>query len=481
VFLGASRALRSEYSTLYPFTIMKKSLLSVGRLGALLLGLWLSPTAPVAAQSAWVYPPTAPVYTFGSLELASPQPNVLWGVFMRAAMQQTSYGYVFRSLDNGLTWQQQEVVRNTSTSYLGELRSVFALDADRAWILQEGRTGVVSLSRTTAGPSNFQALVTPADFERVYFFNATVGVGIGKATGGGARGIYRTTDGGTSWTLLASAPPLANSSGAFVRSYALVGNSLWVATSENNILRTTDGGLTWSSTPSGITLLSVAFRDAENGVATGYTGGQNGNPVTSHLLRTTDGGLIWAPVAVQGTWRTSLIAAVPGSAGVYVSAGYSYSNNSVNTNFSVSTDDGATWQSRAANENVRYKQLLPNASGEVWASNSWDYNPNTAPAYQGLIMRYNGPALVTATVAAPKTAVLAAYPNPTTGLVYIPELGTANDEVRVYNSRGQLVQLTHLAAGPRTIDLSAAAPGLYQVVLTAATGRKYTQCVVKTN
>ncbi|MCD6531792.1 hypothetical protein J7K99_05080, partial [bacterium] len=106
---------------------------------------------------------------------------------------------------------------------------------------------------------------------------------------GGDMTIYRTTDGGETWTLVASQADFGE---ARVRKVKYVGNGKFYAIASANFLRSTDYGATWEiihidyldSTSYG--LMSFDFADEDNGYM--ITSG----PVN---FATTDGGLTWIP------------------------------------------------------------------------------------------------------------------------------------------------------------------------------------------
>ena len=96
-------------------------------------------------------------------------------------------------------------------------------------------------------------------------------------------GIYRTTDGGGTWTSQES--PLGDDAGYSDVSFTDLdhGTIVWAG---GVILRTTDGGASWVTQNSGTgeSLAGVSFSDTENGMVVGSAG---------TILRTTDGGATW--------------------------------------------------------------------------------------------------------------------------------------------------------------------------------------------
>lgn len=128
-----------------------------------------------------------------------------------------------------------------------------------------------------------------SDYNAVSFPQTLTGTVLG--------GIYRTTDGGQTWT--------SQEGPSGYQGYADVVftdvNTGTIVGATGSILRTTDGGENWVAQDSGTeaSLYGVAFADADNGMAVGNAG---------TILRTTDGGATWvsqesgADALLNGVW-----------------------------------------------------------------------------------------------------------------------------------------------------------------------------------
>jgi hypothetical protein len=463
---------------------MTKNLLSVGRLGALLLALWLSPAAPAAAQSPWVVGPSTPLNDSNIFfRMFNVQPGgVVWALTRNIIGMCDCESYsVYHTADNGSNWRQRQVSEATySIRHAGDqvggaqTIDLFGLDAQTAWILKRAVIGgQISLERTVNGPDGFTVMTAAMPAAgRLFFFSATSGLLFVPGPI-----IYRTNDAGATWTQVANPGFTMAASDALVNPFTLIGSTLWLSTKQGMVLRTTDAGLTWVSSAPGIpTLNGVTFQNALNGLAYG-TDGPRTSAANERLARTTDGGLTWTPVTVQGPYRSRTVVAIPGRPNTYVSCGaYGITYGPISppgAALSFSTDSGTSWQSINANENLRYLQLAASTDGQLWLAQDPD-----RPAANYMLLRYAGPAFVTAT-ASPKRAALALYPNPTSGLVQLATPAAGGEEFCLYDMAGRLLQTSRLIRGQHQLDLSGQPRGMYQAVVTTA-GIRYTQKLMLT-
>jgi len=109
-----------------------------------------------------------------------------------------------------------------------------------------------------------------------------------------------TEDGGASWR------PRVSGVRSHLNSIAIRGNSVWVAGNDGTILNSADGGQTWRVQPS-LTrnnLEGIWFLDEQHGWAVGWNG---------IILRTADGGSSWEPVSAANVYQT--LTAAPPTAG----------------------------------------------------------------------------------------------------------------------------------------------------------------------
>ncbi len=214
--------------------------------------------------------------TTALLQAVSPvDENVVWVSGHR--------GTWVRTLDGGATWTTG-VVPGADTL---QFRDVHAHSADVAWLLSAGSGELSRIFRTDDGGESWTLQWTNDEADGFYdcidFWNADRGAVYGDAVEGELR-IRRTVDGGAHWTRLAGSalPRALPREGGFAASgTCLVTGDAgrgWVATGnaeQARVLHTNDWGASWTvfDTPipggEGAGLFSVSFRDSLNGVIFG--------------------------------------------------------------------------------------------------------------------------------------------------------------------------------------------------------------------
>ena len=260
-------------------------------------------------------------------------------------------GVVLRTRNGGRTWERLMAPAGDSLQF----RDVYAVGRDTAFVLSAGSGTLSRIYRTTDGGAGWQTEFVNRDTSAFYdcfdFWDRRHGLAVSDAVGGHL--VLRVTaDGGASWQPVpASATPAAlPGEGAFAASGTCLivraPGLAWVGTGaagEGRVYRSADGGRTWAvatvpfshgSASAGV--MTLAFRDAEHGVA---LGGDLGDPnsSTDNVAVTADGGRSWAPAGrppfpgavygsayVPGAASRTLVAAGPGG-------------------LAVSRDDGRSW------------------------------------------------------------------------------------------------------------------------------------------
>jgi photosystem II stability/assembly factor-like uncharacterized protein len=259
-----------------------------------------------------------------------------------------SQGTYVRTTNGGATWTAGRVPGADSLQF----RDVHAFDANNAYLLSIGNGNQSRIYKTSDGGANWTLQFTNPDSSGFYdcmsFWDTKRGIVIGDALGSDIA-ILVTTDGAT-WKRIppASLPNAQPNEGSFAASGTCLvtrpGGHAWIVASNadhGRVLHTADYGKSWRvdtlplTTRSGSGPQSIAFRDAQNGMALG--GGNAAKPGDVLIAVTSNGGKTWtartSPALGTGVWG-----------GVFVPTAAKPTVVAVGPTGSVySADNGATW------------------------------------------------------------------------------------------------------------------------------------------
>lgn len=195
------------------------------------------------------------------VSLSAPAPNIVWAA--------GTGGKVVHSIDGGKSWVSQ--ASGTQNSLLG----IAAWDAQHAAAV--GNLGTIIV--TDDGGNTWAEAKTPESSNpnklfRVHIFN-DVAWAVGEF---GA--LLQSKDHGMAWTRALPEKDRAWNDIFFL------GQQGWLVGEFGTVMKSSDGGATWAevATPNKVSLMSVAFRDAQHGVAVGLSG---------TVMVSSDGGATW--------------------------------------------------------------------------------------------------------------------------------------------------------------------------------------------
>ncbi|MBV6442572.1 MAG: hypothetical protein EPGJADBJ_04290 [Saprospiraceae bacterium] len=263
------------------------------------------PKPPATSSSSQVWEPKAAgllpaEYNVADICIVSEQ--VIWAVaidyhLLTGTIPASFVPKLLKTTDGGETWEVKDI-----EEAMGRVSwDIHAFDENTACITTNnlsGAAGGKGIFRTTNGGETWtEAFSHVAGAHTLHFFDAQEGVCWNW--GWGSKAIARTTDGGATWTLVPAAnipSPMTNEGHTFSSAsngFGEVGDKIWFGTTKGRMLKTEDRGTTWAVSNTNLgaqsTLQSMGFIDEKNGLAVSWLQ----NPTTYEIVRTTDGGLNW--------------------------------------------------------------------------------------------------------------------------------------------------------------------------------------------
>ncbi|MEP6621512.1 MAG: glycosyl hydrolase [bacterium] len=292
------------------------------------------------AHAQWIAQTSGTTNELRGLSVVSPQ--VAWASGQR--------GTVIHTVDGGATWLRDTVAGATTL----DLRAIAGISATTAHAISIGDSS--RIYRTTDGGKTwslrFAATRKGTFFDAIRFWDPQHGIAVSDPVDGHFV-LVTTNDGGDTWAELPgqSIPPAIAGDGSFAASGSCLEvhgtNDVWFVTGGAAVARvfhSGDRGKTWTVSDSPIRagiasagIFSIAFRDATHGA---IAGGDYTKPALGgrNMALTADGGRTWT--VVDST------SAPPGfrSAVTYVPTTNGRSMVAVGLNGTdVSNDGGKTW------------------------------------------------------------------------------------------------------------------------------------------
>lgn len=247
-----------------------------------------------------------------------------------------------RTINGGELWVPG-VVNNAAGL---EFAMIFGIDANTAFaaMYKTSGTNPQGIYKTTNGGTTWTHQATAlfnnaSSFTNVvHFFDANNGFAQGDPIGGEFE-LYTTTNGGTTWTAVpgANIPNPVSGEWGIVGYYSSIGDNIWFGTNKGRVFRSSDKGLTWavSTTSLGATFVDVEFANELHGLAQ-----DKGASSTGTFAETFDGGVTWANISASGPTLTNDFTYVPGTEMTFVATGAATGATGV----AFSYDGGHNWE-----------------------------------------------------------------------------------------------------------------------------------------
>jgi photosystem II stability/assembly factor-like uncharacterized protein len=300
---------------------MKKNLLSI-----------LSFSALVSISNAqWVKQDTA--FTIGSIpatslnanDLFAVDGNVAWSMSERpgtTSSPQFFSNQFSKTVDGGATWTHGTIAALTDTTWRAS--NITAVDGNTALACFYGdnASSFGGVYRTTDGGATWTlcpiawAGASSSFPNVVHMFDANNGMVMGDPAGVEFE-IFTTSDGGATWTAVPAAnkPNIVSGEYGIVDVYDAVGDTIFFGTNKGRIYKSVDKGLNWTAFQAQAATIFMNRVTCKNGTEVICSGAPTGSATTTYR-RTVNGGTNWVTIATAtlGTFFLNGYDWVPGNA-----------------------------------------------------------------------------------------------------------------------------------------------------------------------
>lgn len=195
---------------------------------------------------------------------------------------------------------QPALVRSGGSNLQGapfRVTSALSVLSPTSAVIGGTRNAAPTLAVTTNGGTSWtfsNVSTTLSSVAAVHMYDAQSGMAVG--TGAGTQlGVMKTTNGGSTWAAVATAPPISGTAESVLPGTAFFrGQHAWFGTSANRVIYTTDAGASWRQGRLSVTggvIVSMAFSDNTNGVMLYRTSASANAPY--RIAKTTTSGASW--------------------------------------------------------------------------------------------------------------------------------------------------------------------------------------------
>ena len=312
--------------------------------------------------------------------------NTVWGTAYDGSSSGSNIQEFTRTNNSGISWNFGTI--DISNENLG-ISMIHAYDYNTAWLVAFPRIAgdIGGIFKTIDGGSTWTRqdsanYDTNSSFANVvYFWDENVGFAQGDPINGEFE-LYVTNDGGSNWSIVPGnqIPNPINGEYGYTRQIEVVGDNVWFTTNNGRIYHSTDRGNNWLVYTSPISDFgssqvngNMSFSDANNGIIVDNMG---------NVFRSTNSGVSWDQVSTSGIVYSGGLCYVEGTNIVYTTgSGSSFSN-----------DGGYNWNPIDTtqhtyvdfiNEQVGWSGgFTQNLSGGIW---KWNSNSLSSETYENQI------------------------------------------------------------------------------------------------
>lgn len=249
--------------------------------------------------------------------------------------------YVGVTTNGGNTWSSN-LVNLPNNALISDIQ---AIDSQKAFIVTAPYSGsgtANGLWKTVNGGTSWDKVVgvfgNSSFGNIIHFFDANNGLVIGDPVGGKYE-MYKTTDGGNTWTILSTAPSQINEDYGYVGGKVTFGENIWLVSNTDRILHSKDRGATWNSYSAPID----DFGSAAMSGTMSFSSDTYGLIVDSDsfLWYTEDGGQNWE-IKSSNNYFDGDIKYIPSSSNTFISTGIN-PDSKQGIGSSYSNDGGENW------------------------------------------------------------------------------------------------------------------------------------------
>lgn len=386
----------------------------------------------------------------GLSEIRIVDANTVWAIAYDGSGDGANVQEFTRTTNGGSTWTPGII--NVGNPALG-INGISPISATTAWVSAvNGTDGSGScIYKTSDGGASWQqqnasGFIAAASFVNfVHFFDANNGFSAGDPINGEFE-IYRSTNGGSTWTLVpgANIPNPQSGEYGYNGGNVVVGNTIWLPTNKGRILKSTDSGATWTVTQAPLTDFGgttqsgrLAFSDVNNGCLLKTVG------TTYTFYTTTNGGTTWsAGTPFTGTYR--ILTYVPGTTTLVATSQATGASGSA-----YSSNNGTTWTTIDSGTQRGASAFLNGSTG-------WCAGFSSTPSIDG-VFKLNG-TLANNQFNATSFKI---YPNPTSSFVTISTEQLDSFNLKIADLTGKVMMIKDYSGMENNVDISSFAKGIY--------------------